>query len=183
MFPVFFSVKKRRPSNRRRLPSNRRWLPSNRRWLPSKRRRLPSNRRLLFNNKNDLCTEFQNPMSLFALGKVLRQKVKDVLLCEKAPPEFDTKPQDQSRFQLSSMSHIVNHTASGYIALPDFPSAQPDMGLRDVDDRRHLYSDDGVCAPLHRAAPPAPHRAAQHRTRHSLAQHSAECGTGQCNTV
>jgi AP-3 complex subunit beta len=75
-------------------------------------------------------------------GKVLRQKVKDVLLCEKAPPEFDTKPQDQSRFQLSSMSHIVNHTASGYIALPDFPSAQPDMGLRDVDDRRHLYSDD-----------------------------------------
>lgn len=28
----------------------------------------------------------------------------------KAAPEFESKPQDKSRFQLASMSHLVNHT-------------------------------------------------------------------------
>ena len=69
---------------------------------------------------------------------------------------FLLSSQDQSRFQLSSMSHIVNHTVTGYIPLPDFPDSQPEASLRDVDDRRHLYDDDdddaGACAIAHARA-------------------------------
>eukprot|EP00906_Rhabdomonas_costata_P032580 RCo045893 len=63
-------------------------------------------------------------------GALLKAKVRDVLLCAKPPPEFSTKPQDRSRFQLGSMSHIVNHTAFGYTPLADFPTVQPDPSVR-----------------------------------------------------
>jgi len=73
-------------------------------------------------------------------GRFLQQRAKTVLLCEKAAPEFESKPQDKSRFQLASMSHLVNHTVVGYVSLPDFPDSQPDPLLRDIDNQRHLYS-------------------------------------------
>eukprot|EP00668_Euglena_longa_P036216 GGOE01046550.1.p1 GENE.GGOE01046550.1~~GGOE01046550.1.p1 ORF type:complete len:735 (-),score=272.85 GGOE01046550.1:269-2170(-) len=76
-------------------------------------------------------------------ARALQTKAPVVLLSEKATPEFESKPQDQSRFQLATMSHLVNHTAAGYVPLPPFPDSQPDPLLRDVDDRRHLYGSAG----------------------------------------
>jgi len=57
-------------------------------------------------------------------------KLKDyrekLFITEKIKPSAESAFHERSRFALASLSHLVNHSAEGYEALPDFPEAQPD---------------------------------------------------------
>lgn len=75
-------------------------------------------RRVLINPEN------QSPL--------LREHAAEVFLAPKSVPTFEATFQDRSRFALGSLSHIVNHSAFGYVPIPDFPESAPDSSVRNV---------------------------------------------------
>jgi len=90
----------------------------------------------------------------FQLSKaeMLPKLAKQLLLVPKSPPLLPALAPDRSSFLLGTMSHIVNHNAPGYIALPEPHSLdiQVDENARDTRAHNHDrmpngdYSESGV---------------------------------------
>ncbi|GAM24904.1 hypothetical protein SAMD00019534_080790 [Acytostelium subglobosum LB1] len=86
----------------------------------------------------------------------ITQHAKNIFINTKPMPTEVSVSEDRQRFILGSLSHIVNHTAQGYQALPDFPEEVPDPSVRQpkqwipevkknvfgLADEKPFYSDE-----------------------------------------
>ena len=73
-------------------------------------------------------------MLMSSSAPILRQRALQLLVAEKPAPEVAV---DEENFMLNSLSHVVNHTAIGYLPLRDWPvGAVPDPRLRDQAARK-----------------------------------------------
>mmetsp|Transcript_27495 Transcript_27495/g.38256 ORF Transcript_27495/g.38256 Transcript_27495/m.38256 type:complete len:840 (+) Transcript_27495:106-2625(+) len=64
----------------------------------------------------------------------LKEISRDLILTKKPAPSAE-RPSAQrgERYSLSTLSHMMNHTVSGYQAIPDWPEEAPDPSVRNVD--------------------------------------------------
>ncbi|KAM9985977.1 hypothetical protein ACTFIZ_004256 [Dictyostelium cf. discoideum] len=65
----------------------------------------------------------------------INSNIKQIVINQKPIPTETSISEDRQRFTLGSLSHIVNHTALGYTALPDFPDVAPDPSVREPIQR------------------------------------------------
>jgi AP-3 complex subunit beta len=72
----------------------------------------------------------------------LTEKAMDLFTAKKPPAQMNSQFHERSRFQISSMSHMVNHTAFGYEPLPDFPEKKPDASVRNTAEGIGSYEAD-----------------------------------------
>ena len=61
----------------------------------------------------------------------LRDFAKSIYLGERPEPEMPKIATYQDRLEWGSLSVVVNHIAFGYTHIPDFPSVQPDVKVRE----------------------------------------------------
>ncbi len=61
----------------------------------------------------------------------LRDFAKSIYLGERPEPEMSKIATYQDRLEWGSLSVVVNHIAFGYTHIPDFPSVQPDVKVRE----------------------------------------------------
>ncbi|KAN0027233.1 hypothetical protein ACTFIU_009923 [Dictyostelium citrinum] len=67
--------------------------------------------------------------------QTISSNIKQIVINQKPIPTETSISEDRQRFTLGSLSHIVNHTALGYTALPDFPEVAPDPSVREPIQR------------------------------------------------
>eukprot|EP01135_Chromosphaera_perkinsii_P002899 Nk52_evm10s230 gene=Nk52_evmTU10s230 len=75
-------------------------------------------------------------------SSIIRDSARNIFLCDKPAPGWDSEFSAYSRFQLGTMSLLLNQEAKGYQPLPDFPTEAPDPSTRDVDDIFGRPKDD-----------------------------------------
>uniref|UniRef100_UPI00398E351C AP-3 complex subunit beta-1 n=1 Tax=Pristiophorus japonicus TaxID=55135 RepID=UPI00398E351C len=63
----------------------------------------------------------------------LSKYAKKIFLVQKPAPVLESPFKDRDRFQLSTLSHTLNHKANGYLELPDWPQTAPDPSVRNVE--------------------------------------------------
>ncbi|XP_057216249.1 AP-3 complex subunit beta-1 [Triplophysa rosa] len=64
-----------------------------------------------------------------ALSKYARR----ILMASKPAPVLQSAFKDRDRFQLGTLSHTLNATATGYLELSDWPAVAPDQSVRNVE--------------------------------------------------
>ncbi|XP_056586911.1 AP-3 complex subunit beta-1 [Triplophysa dalaica] len=64
-----------------------------------------------------------------ALSKYARR----ILMASKPAPVLQSAFKDRDRFQLGTLSHTLNATATGYLELDDWPAVAPDQSVRNVE--------------------------------------------------
>lgn len=65
-----------------------------------------------------------------AAQEALRTQLQQMFLTEKPTPTITSPFADRERFTLGSLSHVVLHAATGYLALEDFPLVAPNASVR-----------------------------------------------------
>jgi len=76
----------------------------------------------------------------------ISEKAAHIFLAAKPPPSFKSHFQhERARFALGSLSHLVNHNATGYQPLGEFPDQMDEEGMkkRDLYDKRPESSTVG----------------------------------------
>jgi AP-3 complex subunit beta len=74
----------------------------------------------------------------------LSEKAAELFLISKPQSQMNSQFHERSRFQISSLSHMVNHTVVGYEPLPDFPESKPDSSVRNTADSTSFEIDRGT---------------------------------------
>lgn len=74
----------------------------------------------------------------------LSERAHELFMAKKAPAQVSSQFHERSRFQISSLSHIVNHTVFAYEPLPDFPDTKPDSSVRNTADAGTFEADIGL---------------------------------------
>ncbi|CAG8706713.1 1114_t:CDS:2, partial [Dentiscutata heterogama] len=68
-------------------------------------------------------------------SSILKNNLKQILLCEKEAPSEESPSVGRDRFILGSMSLVLNYSVPGYKSLPDWPTEKPDGSVREnLDD-------------------------------------------------
>ena len=75
----------------------------------------------------------------------LHRKCKRFFLSEKPAPNLKSTFDDRARFQIGTMSHVLNNEVVGWEALPEFPAVAPDPTVRDVEVRQGVTMYDKEC--------------------------------------
>jgi len=70
--------------------------------------------------------------ALFETGTKLYDMREIIVNTKKPEPKMTSIMGDRQRYYTASLSHLVNHTALGYIPLSDFPTRRPDPSVRDA---------------------------------------------------
>jgi AP-3 complex subunit beta len=75
------------------------------------------------------------------------EKSETLFFAPKPPPVITSPSEDRKRFVLGSLSHILNQTANGYLALPEFPAVAPDPSVRrpvlvDLAQQQNFYEEE-----------------------------------------
>ncbi|CAJ0750017.1 22923_t:CDS:10 [Entrophospora sp. SA101] len=62
-------------------------------------------------------------------SRILKDKLKTILLCEKEAPSEESASAGRDRFTIGSMALVLNRTIPGYEPIPDWPTEKPDGSL------------------------------------------------------
>ncbi|CAJ0750025.1 22931_t:CDS:10 [Entrophospora sp. SA101] len=65
-------------------------------------------------------------------SRILKDKLKTILLCEKEAPSEESASAGRDRFTIGSMALVLNRTIPGYEPIPDWPTEKPDGSLRNT---------------------------------------------------
>ncbi|KAJ9468156.1 AP-3 complex subunit beta [Diplonema papillatum] len=62
----------------------------------------------------------------------LKGKEREIFAVAKKEADFSDPSEDRLRFNIGSLSHVLNSTVAGHVPLSDFPKEQPDPQARDT---------------------------------------------------
>jgi AP-3 complex subunit beta len=72
----------------------------------------------------------------------LHKKAKKFFLSEKPAPNLRSTFSDRDRFQVGTMSHVLNKECAGWKPLPEFPEDMPDPSVREVVEEKPWEAEE-----------------------------------------
>ncbi|GBC07185.1 hypothetical protein RclHR1_00730034 [Rhizophagus clarus] len=73
-------------------------------------------------------------------SSILKENLKQILLCEKEAPSEESPSAGRDRFTIGSMALVLNHSIPGYEPLPEWPTEKPDGSARNNLDETYSQS-------------------------------------------
>ncbi|RIA91767.1 adaptin N terminal region-domain-containing protein [Glomus cerebriforme] len=99
---------------------------------------------ILINEQKEITSEneeIENAQSSDSVkSSVLKENLKQILLCEKEAPSEESPSAGRDRFTIGSMALVLNHSIPGYEPLPDWPTEKPDVSARNNLDETYSRS-------------------------------------------